>query len=347
MDDRSRHLLKILIQRYIIEGQPVGSQSLAKFSKLDVSAATIRNVMSELENMGLVTSPHTSAGRVPTTKGFRLFVDNLLTINPLNATEAAIIEKTFESDVPGEVISHAADLLSNLSQFAGVVTTPRKALIFRQVEFLQLSEKSLLLILVTPEGEVLNKIFKVDKLYSPELLIEAGNYLTSNFSGMSFFRVRKKLAIELEKLRKDLSGLMLKAVEEGGAVLSDSEGSVVISGQKHLFDVSEISENVEKMKSVHQLLEQKSNIAKLLDSLPSANGVTIFIGGESTLMPDEQLSLVASPFVVNGRVVGTLGVIGPTRMAYERVIPIVDITARVVSSALSQSELFDNERKSS
>jgi heat-inducible transcriptional repressor len=345
MDDRSRQLLKILVQRYIVEGQPVGSRSLAKFSQLDVSASTIRNVMSDLENMGLVTSPHTSAGRVPTTKGFRLFVDNLLTLNTINATEAAIIEKTFESDVPGEVISHAADLLSNLSKFAGVVTTSKKALIFRQVEFLQLNKKRLLLILVTPDGEVLNKILKVDETYSPELLNEAGNYLTSNFSGLSFLKVQEKLALELEKLRKDLSGLMLKAVEEGGAVLSDSEGSVLISGQKHLFNVSEISDNVDRMKSVYHLLEQKSNIAKLLDSLPSAKGVTIFIGGESSLMPEEQLSLVVSPFTVKGRVVGTLGVIGPTRMAYERVIPIVDITARVVSTALSQSELFDRERK--
>jgi heat-inducible transcriptional repressor len=263
----------------------------------------------------------------------------------LKASEAAIIEQTFESDVPGEVISHAADLLSNLSKFAGVVTTSRKALIFRQVEFLQLNEKRLLLILVTPDGEVLNKILKVNKIYSPELLNEAGNYLTSNFSGLSFYKVQEKLASELEKLRKDLSGLMLKAVEEGGAVLSDSEGSVVISGQKHLFNVSEISDNVERMKSVYQLLDQKSNIAKLLDSLSSAQGVTIFIGGESSLMPEEQLSLVASPFVVKGRVVGTLGVIGPTRMAYERVIPIVDIMARVVSSTLSQSEVFAIERK--
>ncbi len=345
MDDRSRQLLKVLIQRYIVEGQPVGSRSLAKSSQLDVSAATIRNVMSDLENMGLVTSPHTSAGRIPTTKGFRLFVDNLLTVNPLNATEAAIIEKTLDGDLPAEVIPHAADLLSNLSKFAGVVTTSRKALTFRQVEFLQLNEKRLLLILVTPDGEVLNKILKVEQTYSPELLNEAGNYLTLNFSGLSFYKVQEKLASELEKLRKDLSGLMLKAVEEGGAVLSDSEGSVMISGQKQLFNVSEISDNADKMKSVYQMFEQKSNIVKLLDSLPSAQGVTIFIGGESSLMPEEQLSLVASPFKVKGRVIGTLGVIGPTRMAYERVIPIVDITARVVSTALSQTELFDSERK--
>ena len=335
MNNRSRQLLKILVQRYIVDGQPIGSESLAKSSDLDVSSATVRNIMSDLQIMGLVTSPHTSAGRIPTTKGLRLFVDKLMTIDQINAEEIEIIEKTFESDLPGELISGAADVLSNLSKFAGFVTTSRKQLIFRQVEFLQLNEKRLLLILVTPDGEVLNKILKVNKTYSRELLNEAGNYLTSNFSGLSFLQVQKKLKLELEKLRKDLSSLMLKAVEEGGAVLSDAEGSVVISGRKHLFDVTEIAANVDKLKNVYQLLEKKSNIVKLLDSLPSAQGVTIFIGGESSMMPEQQLSLVASPFIVKGRLIGTLGVIGPTRMAYERVIPIVDVTARMLSTALS------------
>ncbi len=345
MDDRSSRILKTLIQRYLLDGQPVGSKSLANSPAFDLSSATIRSIMADLENMGFVTSPHTSAGRIPTTKGLRLFIDTLLKVNPINESDLALIEEKINNDLPGEVIADAADLLSNLSKFAGFVSTSKKKLIFRQVEFLQLNDKRLLLILVTPDGEVLNKILRVEKSYSPEILTEAGNYLTKNFAGLALPIIQNKLSLEVEMLRKDLSSLMLKAVEEGGAVLSDSEGSVVISGEKKLFNISEISYNVDRLRNVYQLLEQKSKIIKLLDSMPSAQGVKIFIGGESSLMPEEQLTLVASRFVVKGKLIGTLGVIGPTRMAYERVIPIVDLTARMVSSALAQSDYYEIERK--
>ena len=336
MDDRSHRLLKTLIERYIAEGQPVGSRSLSKFSGMDLSPATIRNVMSDLEDMGLVASPHTSAGRIPTPKGYRLFVDTLLTVQPLQPEQAAIIQGGIPADAPSRIMTHAASLLSSLSQFAGVVSSPRRAGVFRHVEFLRLGERRLLLILVTPEGDVHNKVIQTDRDYSADLLIQAGNYLTSHYAGLSLDEVSRRLRQELVSLREDVSRLMLKAVEEGGAALSDPSGDLVISGERRLLDVSELSDDMNRLRQLFDLFEQKTMISQLLSSTTTAQGIQIFIGGESSLVPVEELSIVTAPYEVNGQVIGTLGVIGPTRMAYDRVIPIVDITARMVSTALSQ-----------
>ncbi|MFZ8911402.1 MAG: heat-inducible transcriptional repressor HrcA [Burkholderiaceae bacterium] len=335
MDDRSRQLLKTLIERYIAEGQPVGSRSLSKFSGLDLSPATIRNVMADLEELGLVASPHTSAGRIPTPKGYRLFVDSLLTVQPIDANQAQSMSGQLQADAPSQVVSHAASLLSSLSSFAGVVCTPRRAGVFRHIEFLRLGDRRLLLILVTPDGDVLNKVFHVDQDYLPEALIHAGNYLTANYAGLSLQEVRNRLHREIADLRQDVSRLMLKAVEEGGAALSDPDGAIVISGERRLLDVSELSEDMGRLRQLFDLFEKKTSLAKLLEFSERAQGVKIYIGGESNLVPVDELSVITAPYQVNGRIVGTLGVIGPTRMAYDRVIPIVDITARLVSTALT------------
>ncbi len=335
MDDRSRQLLKTLIERYIAEGQPVGSRSLSKFSGLDLSPATIRNVMADLEELGLVASPHTSAGRIPTPKGYRLFVDSLLTVQSIDASQAQSISGQLQANVPSQVVSHAASLLSSLSSFAGVVCTPRRAGVFRHIEFLRLGDRRLLLILVTPDGDVLNKVFHVDQDYLPEALVQAGNYLTTNYAGLSLQEVRNRLHREIADLRQDVSRLMLKAVEEGGAALSDPDGAIVISGERRLLDVSELSEDMGRLRQLFDLFEKKTSLAKLLELSERAQGVKIYIGGESNLVPVDELSVITAPYQVNGRIVGTLGVIGPTRMAYDRVIPIVDITARLVSTALT------------
>lgn len=335
MDDRSRQLLKTLIERYIAEGQPVGSRSLSKFSELDLSPATIRNVMADLEELGLVASPHTSAGRIPTPKGYRLFVDSLLTVQPIDASQAQSISGQLQANIPSQVVSHAASLLSSLSSFAGVVCTPRRAGVFRHIEFLRLGDRRLLLILVTPDGDVLNKVFHVDQDYLPEALVQAGNYLTTNYAGLSLQEVRNRLHREIADLRQDVSRLMLKAVEEGGAALSDPDGAIVISGERRLLDVSELSEDMGRLRQLFDLFEKKTSLAKLLKLSERAQGVKIYIGGESNLVPVNELSVITAPYQVNGRIVGTLGVIGPTRMAYDRVIPIVDITARLVSTALT------------
>lgn len=336
LDDRARNLLKTLIEHYIADGQPVGSRALSKFSGLDLSPATIRNVMADLEDMGLVASPHTSAGRVPTPKGYRLFVDSLLTVQPMAANQAAMLEGQLQADAPHRLMTHAAQLLSSLSSFAGVVVTPRRGGVFRHIEFLRLGERRVLLIVVSPEGDVHNRILQTERDHSPAELTEAGNYINANYAGLDFESVRIRLKTELAKLREDISGLMKLAVETGEDVFKSPDDEVLVSGERRLLDVSDLSENMGRLRRLFDLFEQKASLARLLDASTQGQGVQIFIGGESSLVPIEELSVVAAPYEIDGRVVGTLGVIGPTRMAYERVIPIVDITAKLLSTALSQ-----------
>ncbi len=335
LDDRARRLLKTLIERYIAEGQPVGSRSLSKISGLELSPATIRNVMADLEDMGFVASPHTSAGRVPTPRGYRLFVDTLLTVRPLEEQQAAAIEGRLRVAEPQRAIQTAAQLLSNLSHFAGVVMTPRRASSFRQVEFVRLGERRVLLIVVTPEGDVQNRILLTEHPYTQSQLLEAANILNENFAGLSFDEARVRLHADLSRLKQDIAQLMEAAVQAGSQAAEDTE-SVVVSGERNLLGVADLASDLDHMRRLFDLFEHKTRLMQLLDVSARAQGVQIFIGGESSLVPIDEMSLVVAPYEVDGQVVGTLGVIGPTRMAYERVIPIVDITARLLSSALSR-----------
>jgi heat-inducible transcriptional repressor len=335
MDDRSKLLLKTLIERYIEEGQPVGSRTLSRFSGLDLSAATIRNVMADLEEMGFVTSPHTSAGRIPTPRGYRLFVDTMLTIRPLEELASREVERSLYPDSPQKVINSAAQLLSSLTHFAGVVMTPKRSQIFKHIEFLRLGEGKILLILVTPQGDVQNRILPTTQDYSPSQLVEASNYINAHFSGKSFSDVSARLRAELDHLRGDIAGLMTLALENGVTDTKLTHPDMVISGERHLLDVGELSSNLTKLRKMFDMLEQKSVLMQLLDISSHADGIQIFIGGESELLPYEDLAVISAPYSVDGKIVGTLGVIGPTRMAYDRVIPIVDITSKLLSGALS------------
>ena len=330
LDDRAKILLKALVERYIADGQPVGSRTLSRASGLDLSAATIRNVMADLEDLGLIVSPHTSAGRVPTAKGYRLFVDTMLTVqrHQLNAPELA-------PEQPQKVIANAAQLLSNLSQFVGVVMAPRRASVFRHIEFLRLSQGRLLVIIVSPEGDVQNRVIFTDVDYTPTQLIETANFLNTHYAGMTMEQVRERLKTEVERLRGEVAALMQAAVNVGSEALSQAQDDVVISGERNLLAVSEFSSDMHNLRRAFDLFEQKTQILRLLDVSSQAEGVRIFIGGESQVMPFEDLSVVSAPYEVDGQVVGTLGVIGPTRMAYDRMIEIVDITSRLVSNALS------------
>jgi heat-inducible transcriptional repressor len=335
LDARAQTLLKTLIERYIADGHPVGSRTLSRHSGLDLSPATIRNVMADLEEMGLIASPHTSAGRIPTPRGYRLFVDTLLTVQPLEVEQAEAIEGRLRADEPQRVLSTAASLLSSFSHFAGVVMTPRRVSLFRQVEFLRLSDRRLLLIIVTPEGDVQNRIMATERDYDPSQLVEAANYINTHFAGLDFGAIRERLQRELRTLRDDINTLMQKAVETSTRALTEEVEPMVISGERNLMGVADLADNVDRMRQLFDVFEQKTGLVQLLDASSRAQGVQIFIGGESKLVPIEQLSVVVAPYESDGRIIGTLGVIGPTRMAYERVIPIVDITARLVSSALS------------
>jgi heat-inducible transcriptional repressor len=293
--------------------------------------------MADLEDMGFVTSPHTSAGRIPTPRGYRLFVDTMLTIQPLEDLASQEAFEGIQPDSPQRVIASAAQVLSNLSSFAGVVMTPKRSLVFRQIEFLRLSEKRVLLILVTPQGDVQNRILMTHKDYSASELIEATNYINAHYAGFDFEAVRQGLKQELFGLKQDITSLMSQAVEAGSSSLKENQETVVISGEKNLLEVNELTSDMDKIKRLFHVFEQRTGLIQLLDESSKANGVKIFIGGESDLVPIDDMAIITAPYQVNGIIVGTLGVIGPTRMAYERVIPIVDITAKLLSSALSQN----------
>lgn len=335
LSDRAQTLLKFLVERHIADGQPVGSRSLSKFSGLELSPASIRNVMADLEEMGYIASPHTSAGRIPTPKGYRLFVDTLLTVRPLDQLEHETIRHQLRPDDPREVVATASQMLADLTHFAGIVVTPRRqAPVLKHVEFLQLSEKRVLLIMVGADGDVQNRIIITEKAFTPSQLVEAGNYINTHYAGYEFDQLREKVRSELSQLHNDISSLMTAVVESRAK--SSSPAGVVMTGERNLLQVDEISHNMVAVRKLFDVFDQKTRLMQLLDISQRAEGVKIFIGGESELVPLDEFSVVTAPYEVDGKIVGTVGVIGPTRMAYERVIPIVDVTARLLSSALSQ-----------
>jgi heat-inducible transcriptional repressor len=338
LDDRARLLLKALVERYIADGQPVGSRTLSKASGLELSPATIRNVMSDLEELGLIVSPHTSAGRIPTALGYRLFVDTMLTTRADPFMHAAGLgAQRLAPDQPQKVLSSAAHMLSSLSQFVGVVMAPRRSSVFKHIEFLRLSERRFLVIIVSPEGDVQNRVIFTEADYTQSQLIETANFLNSHYAGMAIEEVRERLKNEVEALRGEIAILMQTAVQVSSEAI-ESRDEVVISGERNLLTVSDFSSDMGNLRKLFDLFEQKAQLMKLLDVSSRAEGVRIYIGGESQVIPYQELSVVTAPYEVDGKVVGTLGVIGPMRMPYEKMIQIVDITSKLVSTALSHSK---------
>ncbi|SEN12780.1 heat-inducible transcriptional repressor HrcA [Nitrosomonas marina] len=337
LNERAQILLKTLVERYIYEGQPVGSRSLSKFSGLDLSPATIRNVMADLEEMGLVMSPHTSAGRIPTPKGYRLFIDHLLVIKSLREDELHQLENQLHPDNPTRLVNAASQLLSELTHFAGVVVTPKRTgAVFRYIEFMALSEKRILLIIVTPDGDVQNRIIFTDTPYSQTDLIEAGNFINQHYAGCTLDEIRSRVQTELKQLRQDMTKLMNAAIEAGGDAVKESSEVVVLAGERRLLDTLDASESLSSLKKLFELFERKTKLLQLLELSRNAHGVKIFIGGESDVAAFDEFSVITAPYETEGSVVGTVGVIGPRRMAYERIIPIVDVTAKLLSSSLSK-----------
>ena len=330
LDDRAKLLLKALVERYIADGQPVGSRTLSRAAGIELSPATVRNVMADLEELGLIASPHTSAGRIPTARGYRLFVDTMLTAQrPALAEQPALM-----ADQPQKVIANAAQVLSNLSQFVGVVMAPRRSSIFRHIEFLRLSERRILVIIVSPEGDVQNRVIITELDIAQSQLVEASNFLNQNYAGLAMDQVRERLKSEVQALRDEIAALMQAAVDASSDALKEAD-EVVISGERNLLSVSDFSSDMGQLRRAFDLFEQKTQLMRLLENSNQAQGVRIYIGGESLVVPIEELSVVSAPYEVNGQVVGTLGVIGPTRMAYDRMIQIVDITSRLLGNALS------------
>ena len=335
MNERSRILLKSLIEKHISDGQPIGSRELAKSSGLELSPTSIRNIMADLEEMGFIASPHTSAGRIPTPLGYRFFVDSLLTVQPLGSIERHKIEDQFRPDSAARLITTASQLLSNLTQFAGVVKSPsRQSSLFRHIEFVSLSDHRILLIIVAPDGDVQNKVLEASRKFTDSELTEATNYLNQKYAGMTFENIRARIQSELTELKDNISQLMSLAVSAGQENSAKNE-DYIVSGETNLLSVNDLTMNIESLRTLFEMFDKKTGILQLLDTSDRANGVQIYIGGESGLVPLDECSVVTAPYDVDGQVVGTVGVIGPTRMAYERVIPIVDITAKLLSGALS------------
>ena len=334
LDERAKLLLKALVERYIADGQPVGSRTLSRASGLELSPATIRNVMSDLEELGLIVSPHTSAGRIPTARGYRFFVDTMVMAQ--RDARTLDVQPTLAPDQPQKVLSNAAQMLSSLSHYVGVVMAPRRTSVFRHIEFLRLSDKRLLVIIVSPDGDVQNRVLFTEVDYTPTQLVEAANFLNSHYAGMGLEDVRERIKGEVEALRGEIASLMQAAVQVGSEAI-ESRDEVVIAGERNLLTVSDFSSDMGSLRKLFDLFEQKAQLMRLLDVSSRAEGVRIYIGGESQVVPFHELSVVTSPYEVDGQVVGTLGVIGPTRMPYDKMIQIVDITSKLVSSALSHS----------
>jgi len=339
VSDRALHFLKALIERYIRDGQPVGSRTLAKDTGLDLSPATVRNVMADLEDMGFVASPHTSAGRVPTVSGYRLFLDSLLTVRPLEVREVEEMRRRFaQLDDSATLIESASQILSGVTHLTGVVMLPRRERnAFRQIEFLPLSADKVLAILVTSEGEVHNRVIHTDEHYTPSQLEQSANYLNELFTGQDMRDVRKRLLEDIRTMHDRMDALMRQAVAMAQPVVAAADGhdDCFIAGQTNLMEFNELA-NMERLKQLFDAFTEKSLILHLLDRCIEAEGIQIFVGEESGYELLDDCSLVTAPYRSNDQVIGVLGVIGPARMNYPRVIPVVDVTARLLSAALEQ-----------
>ena len=338
LDARARQILRTLIARYVAEGQPVGSRTLAKASGLDVSPATIRNIMADLEEFGLVAAPHTSAGRVPTSQGYRVFVDSLLEMKPLDEPQVDKLRRELPTDAATpDLLSSATSLLSEMTHFVGVVSVPKhEEFPFRHIDFVALDANRLLVILVFTDGQVQNRVIATQRAYAPSELEQIANYLNANFAGMRIDEIRLRIVREMRDESLRLNNLLSAAVEvaqkafEGGA-----SSDMLVAGHTNLMGKQDATD-VDRLRELFEAFQHKRDLLQLLERCSRAEGVRLFIGEESGFAALDKFSLVTAPYGVGGRVLGVLGVIGPTRMAYERVIPVVQATAGIISGALKR-----------
>jgi len=341
VSQRAQQILKILIERYIQDGAPVGSKTIAEEYSLGLSSASIRHILADLEAEGLLISPHTSAGRVPTEQGYRLFVNNLLTIKPLEGGTIEELKNKLDPDLTASsLVQSASSLLSGITRLIGVVTLPRHNRVkLRQVEFLPLSGNRVLVILVLNNREVQNRIIYTDQQYSPAALQQAANYLNLHFSGKDLITARGELLKAMQYDRDNMAQLLQTAIDVADKAFYTDEAApqdCAIAGQSHMFSYSKES-NPERLRALFEAFTQKQEILSLLDCSLKAEGVQIFIGKESGYEAFDDCSIVTRSYSVDGQLVGGLGVIGPIRMPYERVISAVDITAKLLSVALNQN----------
>jgi heat-inducible transcriptional repressor len=333
---RAQHVLKIVVERYIQEGTPIGSKTLAEDYSLGLSPATIRHILADLEDHGYLTSPHTSAGRMPTERGYRFFVNSLLTVKPLNDAEIQTAKATLDPDLAmPDLLQSASSLLSGLTRMAGVVTLPRLNKIeLRQVEFLALSGHRVLVIIVLNNREVQNRIIYTDRIYSPNELIHAANYINTHYAGKELLTIRTELLHAIRAERETMANLLQTALDVGNKTFTNESGKdYILAGQNHLLTKQA---DLEQLRALFDAFTQKQEILNLLDQALEAEGIQIFIGKEAGYSVLNDCSVVTATYAVKGQLMGSLGVIGPTRMPYERVISAVDITAKLLSAALNQ-----------
>ncbi len=341
LDIRARRLLRTLIAQYLVDGEPVGSRTLSRSSGLDVSPATIRNIMADLEDAGLVASPHTSAGRVPTPRGLRLFVDSLIELQPLPHEEMARLQRELPAGptTTRDLLGNVSSLLSAMTHFAGVVTVPRQVdFPLRHIDFVALPEARVLVILVFSDNQVQNRVIQLAKPLDPGELEQAANYLNAHFAGLRLDDIRAHLLRELREASSELNRMMSSTVELAAASFAPQSESddVLVSGQTNLMGYAELA-NLERLRELFEAFQKKNELLQLMEVCARAPGVRLFIGEESGFAALDGCSVVTATYGTQGRVLGAVGVIGPTRMAYERVIPVVQATAGVLSDALNRA----------
>jgi len=342
LDHRAENVLKNLIETYIEQGQPIGSRTLSKLPQLEVSSATVRNVMSDLEMLGLITAPHTSAGRIPTAQGYRLFVDSLVKASTLTHQLVEQLSERFDRETdPEALLAHASDVLSDLTSFAGVVVLPSQSVArFHQLEFMRLSDTRILAILVTEDGRVQNRVLPTAGKFTESELVQAANFFNQRYKGNTLDDVRRLLVTDMQRDNDEMHQINQSAMQAASRVINEEEASsqneVVLTGEQQLLNVPDLCQ-IETLQKLFDAFKTKRDLLDLLDRSMKADGVSVFIGEESGYSALGECSVIASPYEVEGKILGTLGVVGPTRMAYDEVISVVDITAKLLSQALTSS----------
>ena len=336
MDARSQQLFKLLVEQYIADGNPVASKSLAVRPEVAVSSATVRNVMGELEHLGLVRSPHTSAGKVPTNQGYRFFVDSLLNVEPWSEDRMADMRAELDPDLsPGELVTSASDLLAQITQMTCLITTPlRNQVNLRHIEFVRLDDERILVILVLNDREVQNRVIRAERAFTDVELTQAANFLNREYGGRSLLEIRREIVESMQADKDRMDQMMQSALDMAHAAFSEDAGDsheLVVAGESRLLDFSDDTDTV---RTLFDAVSRKGRVLHLLDQCLQSSGVQLFIGEESGYQPLGEMSLVTASYELSGEVAGVLGVIGPTRMDYKDVIPVVDVTARLLSAAM-------------
>ena len=334
---RARRILSAIVDKYIQEGIPIGSKSLSLADNIGLSPASIRNVMSDLEELGFIASPYTSSGRVPTSKGYRFFIDSLLKLQPVEATELERIKKrvNFHESNSRELAISVSNTLSAITKLAGIVTIPKQQVTrLKEIDFIQLSEKRILAIIVMNETEVENRILQMKRDYSKDELKQASNYINTHYKGRSLSYIKKHLINELMQTKDSVNSLMSDLIDIADQVLDfDESDEYIVAGQRRLMDFHELSD-IKKLRQLFDAFKEKQQLLELLDKSMSTNGIQIFIGEESGYQMFDNCTLITTPYTTEDGAIGVLGVIGPTRIAYQKVIPIVAITAKLLGKSL-------------